>query len=79
MIAFKGSRTVKCQLSISVLEKTGVPVPKVASSGPSLAFVTYPEALGLLPFSQAFSICFFLMVYTLGLDSCVSTKFTRIP
>jgi len=51
--------------------ETGVPVREVASEGPALAFITYPEALGLLPFPHFFSVSFFLMLYTLGIDSCL--------
>lgn len=39
------------------------------SSGPGLAFITYPEALAKMPGSSFFSIIFFLMLVTLGLGS----------
>ncbi|GBO98623.1 Sodium- and chloride-dependent GABA transporter 3, partial [Eumeta japonica] len=49
------------------INKTGVPVATVATSGPGLAFVTYPQAISMLPFSNLwaglFSPCFLL-----GLD-----------
>lgn len=32
----------------------------------------YPEAIALLPYANFFAISFFLMLYSLGLDSCVS-------
>ncbi|XP_060627320.2 sodium-dependent proline transporter-like [Anolis sagrei] len=46
-----------------------VPVGQVADSGPGLAFVAYPEALALLPGSAFWSVLFFLMLFTLGVDT----------
>jgi len=50
----------------------GVPIDEVVKSGPSLAFVVFPEALSLLPLASFFSVLFFLMLFTLGIDSAFS-------
>ncbi|XP_077197198.1 sodium-dependent proline transporter-like isoform X8 [Paroedura picta] len=52
-----------------------VPVGEVAETGPGLAFVAYPEALALLPGSAFWSVLFFLMLFTLGIDTL--TLFAR--
>lgn len=49
-----------------------VPIDEVVKSGPSLAFVVFPEAISLLPLASFFSVLFFLMLFTLGIDSAFS-------
>ena len=44
-------------------------VSNVAADGPGLVFVVYPEAIANMPGSVVWSILFFIMLITLGLDS----------
>ncbi|KRJ97333.1 sodium- and chloride-dependent glycine transporter 2 isoform X2 [Drosophila yakuba] len=50
-------------------EKSGIPVETVATGGAGLAFVTYPEAIGMLPVPQLWALMFFFMLFLLGIDS----------
>lgn len=52
--------------------ETNIPVKDLPINGSDLAFVTYPAALSLLPFPNLWSIIFFLMLITLGIDTQVS-------
>ncbi|XP_077104379.1 sodium- and chloride-dependent GABA transporter 2-like isoform X1 [Siphateles boraxobius] len=47
----------------------GVPIEEVAESGPGLAFIAYPQAVAMMPFPQLWSVCFFIMIILLGLDT----------
>uniref|UniRef100_A0A0N5AXQ4 Sodium-and chloride-dependent glycine transporter 2 n=1 Tax=Syphacia muris TaxID=451379 RepID=A0A0N5AXQ4_9BILA len=62
-----------CNTSLQVLGymacKSGKPIQDVAQEGPGLVFVVYPEALATMPGASLWSIIFFLMLLTLGLDS----------
>ncbi|XP_070575280.1 sodium-dependent noradrenaline transporter-like isoform X2 [Ptychodera flava] len=49
--------------------KDGVDISEVATEGPGLVFVVYPEAIATLPGSTFWAIIFFIMLITLGLDS----------
>ncbi|EDV20631.1 uncharacterized protein TRIADDRAFT_50950 [Trichoplax adhaerens] len=48
---------------------SGRPVEAVADQGVSLAFIVYPAAVAQMPVSQLWSIIFFFMLITLGMDS----------
>jgi len=66
----------------------GVPVSEVVSSGSGLAFVAYPDLVTRLPVSTLWALLFFLMLFTLGLDSqfaivenivtCILDEFPRL-
>uniref|UniRef100_A0A8C6U9F2 Transporter n=1 Tax=Neogobius melanostomus TaxID=47308 RepID=A0A8C6U9F2_9GOBI len=56
----------------------------VAQSGPGLAFIVYPRAVAMMPMPQVWSVCFFLMIILLSLDSqfvgmeCLMTSLTDL-
>jgi SNF family Na+-dependent transporter len=52
-------------------DKVNIPINQVVRSGPGLAFIAYPEAIARMPLPQLWSVLFFLMMITLGLDSQV--------
>ncbi|MBN1295913.1 sodium-dependent transporter [bacterium] len=52
---------------------TGQPVESVVQAGPSLAFITYPTIISMYSFlNPLIGILFFLMLFTLGIDSAFS-------
>lgn len=54
-------------------QTTGVPIYKVATEGPGLAFVTYPESINNIPFGRSvFGIIFFLILIFAGITSSIS-------
>lgn len=48
-------------------------------SGPGLVFQVYPEGLATMRFSSMWSVLFFIMVITLGIDSTVSDNYSYSP
>lgn len=54
-------------------ELTNKPVSEVVGEGESsLIFVVYPQAIATMSYSSVWSLIFFLMLITLGIDSTVS-------
>lgn len=53
-------------------QSTGQEVSQVVSSGPGLAFVTYPMIINKLPLAPVFGVLFFVMLLTLAVDSAFS-------
>ncbi|XP_046724274.1 sodium- and chloride-dependent betaine transporter-like [Silurus meridionalis] len=50
-------------------ETLGVGIEDVARPGPGLAFITYPQAVAMMPLPQFWSTCFFIMMIFLVLDT----------
>ena len=43
--------------------------------GPGLAFIVYPEAISRMPLPQLWAVLFFIMIFTLCVDSLVSVSY----
>uniref|UniRef100_A0A671WMZ4 Transporter n=1 Tax=Sparus aurata TaxID=8175 RepID=A0A671WMZ4_SPAAU len=50
-----------------------LPVENIATDGPGLVFVVYPEVLSTMPAFQLWAVLFFFMLLLLGLDSQFAT------
>ncbi|XP_060076525.1 sodium-dependent proline transporter-like [Ylistrum balloti] len=53
--------------------QTGMTISDVVTSGPGLTFMTYPEALTYFPLPNLWTVLFFVMMITVGMDSQLST------
>lgn len=51
-----------------------IPIDDLPLKGTDLAFITYPSALNYLPYPNLWSVMFFFMLITLGIDSQVSIR-----
>ncbi|XP_018618351.2 sodium-dependent dopamine transporter isoform X1 [Scleropages formosus] len=52
-------------------QKHNVALEEVATDGPGLVFIIYPEAIATLPGSSVWAVIFFIMLLTLGIDSAM--------
>lgn len=52
-----------------VSKKTGIPIEDISEGGLDLAFIAYPGLLSMLKGSNFWSIVFFIMLTTVGVDS----------
>ncbi|XP_069123002.1 sodium-dependent proline transporter-like [Argopecten irradians] len=61
-----------------IAHDTGKDISTVVTSGPGLVFMTYPETLAKLPLPNLWSVLFFVMILSVGLDSQFSTLETFV-
>jgi SNF family Na+-dependent transporter len=57
----------------------GQPVGEVIKSGPGLAFIAYPDAIGEMSVSPLWGVLFFSMLITCGFDTEVSFFYFDCP
>jgi len=55
-----------------IAHKLDQPIEDIVEQGFSLAFVAYPGMLSLMPWPNVFSVLFFVMMVTVGIDSIFS-------
>jgi len=69
LVSFLAAFAIFGTLGYTALQK-GVEITEVVASGPTLAFVAFPDALATLPFAQSiFAVLFFVTVFTLAIDT----------
>jgi SNF family Na+-dependent transporter len=49
----------------------GKTIQEVTEAGPGLIFITYPQAISMMPAAPFWAVSFFFMLFTLGIDSTV--------
>jgi len=49
----------------------GKSIEDVTEAGPGLIFITYPQAISMMPGAPFWAVIFFFMLFTLGIDSTV--------
>jgi SNF family Na+-dependent transporter len=54
-----------------MMHKQGKKMTEITDTGPGLIFITYPQAISLMPGAPFWAVIFFLMLFTLGIDSTV--------
>ncbi len=52
---------------------SGIPIDRVADTGPGLVFVVYPKAVTLMPLPRVWAVLFFAMLVLVAVDSCFVT------
>lgn len=80
-VADAGSLTIQFDQMIErkdlqIISEVTNPPGSSSLSGPSLAFITYPQAAAMMPLPQLWTACFFLMVILLAVDTHVIITFS---